>query len=195
MEVDQIITSFKQGKRGNCVSIAVIKTAIRHYGIDNVFSNVKKRGNKYKIEMRDGFDTVIREHEIQKGARFSKFNKGSDETIREKAYFYFTAMAKRVYVEGEVDVFLGRRNLRGALRSLNNGESYMEGIRWLGLDKNHLKIPEEQIADYPNLIGRSNGHCFFIGDGNYVDNYGRKISFEESQKKESFKIKTLVALI
>ena len=190
---EYMIRAFRQGKRGNCVSIAVIKAAMAHYGPDNIFTNVTAlSGGRHKILMRDGFETLVRPHEIDKATRHSRFLKGKDEDLREKAYFYFAAMAKRVLVEGEIDVFLGTRTLRGALRSLNNGENYTEGFKWLGLTPFTKEIPLDQIDAHENLVGVSRGHCYYITKG-VLDNYGKPLPHQEATTS-SFKTKTLVLL-
>lgn len=194
MLITDIIQSFKQGKRGNCVSIAVIKSAMHLYGIDNIFisKETNAQGN-IEIEMRDGYKTVVRKHELVKGSKYSRFNKGNNEDIREMAFLYYTAMAKRVLTEGEIDAFLGRQTLRGALRSLHNGENYMEGIKWLGLVNNFEEIPIEEIKSHENLIGASNAHCYFISNG-IVDNYGNPFDIDALNNNNAFSTRNLVKL-
>lgn len=192
MKVTDLIKSFKQGKRGNCVSIAVIKAAIGTYGLDGVFKNVDitDEGN-YQIEMKDSFKLTLRKHEINKAAKYSRFLKGESEDIREKAYFYFAAMAKRVLVEGKIDVFSARNTLRNALRSLNNGENYLEGVEWLGLLNNYKKVSKTEINNYKHIIGVSAKHCYYISEG-FIDNYGKPIEMIDA--KSSFRTKTLIVL-
>ncbi len=195
MDKGEVIQSFKQGKRGNCVSIAVIKAAIDQYGLYDVFKGIIKDQDKYMITMKDGFETVLRDHEIEKASRYSKFIKGSDDQILSQAHFYFAAMAKRVYVEGEIDVFLGKHTLRGALRSLNNGENYLEGIKWLGLTNHFRVIQKSELQNHKNVIAASKEHCFFIENGEYIDNYGTPMKITNSNTRGAFKLDNLISLI
>lgn len=190
----EIIKAFKQGKRGNCVSIAVIKSAMALYGVNDVFIKRKKNSKGIiSIKMRDGFETVVRPHELAKAARYSKFNNGNNKEVKSMAHLYYAAMAKRVLVEGKIDAFLGRTTLRGALRSLNNGENYMEGVRWLGLEENYSRHPIEKIKKHNNLIGASPGHCYFLTNG-IVDDYGKPKPLEEVIHRSTFKTKYLIKL-
>ncbi|MEM6966783.1 MAG: hypothetical protein AAF573_18610, partial [Bacteroidota bacterium] len=80
--------------------------------------------------MRDGYSVEITSEEYTLAARLSNFKK-VDSLIFQHALLMFAAMAKRAQMEdndGQEDM-----NYAEAIETLNDGENYKEGFKWLGL--------------------------------------------------------------
>lgn len=163
-------SAFKQGGTGNCVSVAAIKAAMAKFGPDNVFKSVTRSGNGYDVTMRDGVKVRVSDAELATASRLSRFS-GKDPGVLRKANLMYAAMANRAQLEGND----GRRNMsfERACQSLNDGESYLEGARWLGL-KNHVrKISPRNLDSYTAVVTASARHAMFASNG-YVDHYGSR---------------------
>jgi len=163
-------SAFKQGGTGNCVSVAAIKAAMAKFGPDQVFKSVTRSGNGYDVTMRDGVKVRVSDSELASASRLSRFS-GKDPAVLRKANLMYAAMANRAQLEGND----GRKHMsfERACQSLNDGESYIEGARWLGL-KNHVrKINPRDIDDYSAVVTASSKHAMFASKG-YIDHYGRR---------------------
>jgi len=200
MAVQEIIESFGQGKTGNCVSIACIKAGIAKWGEDQVFQNFKgSLANGADVIMRDGFSTIIRPHDFTQAKKMSKFVKLQNADMYNWAEIYFAAMAKRVLVESGFDargLFLNK--FKRAIKSLNNGDDYMEGIHWIGFNKSCRKKNTLADIDYNNpVVAASPKHCFFIYQGFY-DRYGTAtpITKLETERSVAFRaVKYFVEIV
>jgi hypothetical protein len=167
---DVYFSAFKQGAAGNCVSVAAIKASMAKFGPDHVFKSVTRSGNGYDVTMRDGVKVRVSDAELSTASRLSRLS-GKDPALLRKANLMYAAMANRAQLEGND----GRRNMsfERACQSLNDGESYLEGARWLGL-KNHIqKINPRNLDSYSAVVAASSKHAVFASSG-YVDHYGRK---------------------
>jgi hypothetical protein len=167
---DVYFSAFKQGAAGNCVSVAAIKAAMAKFGPDQVFKSVTRSGNGYDVTMRDGVKVRVSDAELSTASRLSRLS-GKDPALLRKANLMYAAMANRAQLEGND----GHRNMSfaRACQSLNDGESYLEGARWLGL-KNHIqKINPRNLDSYSAVVAASSKHAVFASSG-YVDHYGRK---------------------
>lgn len=162
--------AFKQGGTGNCVSVAAIKAAMTKFGPDNVFKSVTRSGNGYDVTMRDGVKVKVSDAELSTASRLSRFS-GKDAGLLRKANLLYAAMANRAQLQGND----GRKNMsfERACQSLNDGESYLEGARWLGLKDHVRKINPRNLDSYTAVVAASSKHAMFASSG-YVDHYGRK---------------------
>jgi hypothetical protein len=167
---DAYFTGFKQGGAGNCVSVAAIKAAMTKFGPDNVFKSVSRSGNGYDITMRDGVKVRVSDAELSTASRQSRISGRNPELVR-KANLMYAVMAKRAQRDGNDG--LKNMSFERACRSLNDGESYLEGPRWLGLKDHMRKINPDHIDRYSAAVGASSRHAVFASGG-YVDHYGRK---------------------
>ncbi|ADO75088.1 hypothetical protein [Stigmatella aurantiaca] len=167
---DRYFSGFKQGGTGNCVSVAAIKAAMAKFGPDQVFKSVKRSGQGYDVTMRDGVKVRVSDAELATAGRLSRIS-GRDPKLVRDAVLMYAAMANRAQLEGND----GRKNMsfERACQSLNDGESYREGPRWLGLQKHVRKIDPNDIHRYTAVVGASSRHAVFASDG-FVDHYGKK---------------------
>lgn len=181
-----LITAFKQGGTGNCVSIAIIKASIEIFGMDKVVI-YSKNENGYNITMKDGYQLKLTYSELEIASKKSFFQNGTNDNILEYANFLFGAMAKRAQEEnndGNLDM-----SYQQATDTLNNGEYYLEGPHWLGL-RHHIRyIGRKYCSQYPGVVRASKSHCAFITFG-VEDNYGKPdtLSWIESKFFKFYRI-------
>jgi hypothetical protein len=166
---DVYFSAFKQGGTGNCVSVAAIKAAMAKFGPDNVFKSVTRSGSGYDVTMRDGVKVRVSDSELASASRLSRLS-GKDSALLGKANLMYAAMANRAQLQGND----GRKNMsfERACQSLNDGESYLEGAKWLGLKDHMRKINPRDMDSYTAVVTASSKHAMFASGG-YIDHYGR----------------------
>lgn len=167
---DAYFTGFKQGGTGNCVSVAAIKAAMTKFGPDQVFKHMARAGNGYDITMRDGVKVRVSDAELALARQQSRIS-GRNPELVSKANLMYAAMAKRAQRDGNDG--LKNMSFQRACQSLNDGESYLEGPRWLGLKDHVRKIKPDDMDRYSAVVAASNRHAVFASGG-YVDHYGKK---------------------
>ena len=167
----EIITSFKQGGTGNCVTIAIIKAGIEIFGLYNIFHYQKNNeGDGFSFMMRDGIENTVTSEELDLARQGSKFTVLNNQEIFDYANICFAAMAKRAMIEGNDD--MENPSYQQAIGTLNNGEYYLHGPNWIGLRHNYRYIGRKYARNNPGCVGASKHHCFYVSNG-LEDNYGR----------------------
>ncbi|RIV47530.1 hypothetical protein [Flagellimonas pelagia] len=169
METKELIKAFKQGKTGNCVSIAIIKAGIQIFGIDKVFNHLWV-DDICEVTMRDGYELSFTREEFIKGEKGSKFQLLNNKEIFDYANLCFTVMAKRAQVEENDD--FENMTFEKAIETLNDGEYYRHGPDWIGLQYNILNTKRKHVWKQKGVVGASKKHCFFASEG-IEDDYGR----------------------
>ncbi len=168
--VDQIFTGFRQTTEGNCVAVAAIKAAMVRFGPGGVFKSQTRVSGGWDVVMRDGYRVRVSDAELRTATSVSDM-KGKDGALLEQANLIYAAMAKRAQQQGND----GLRNMTyaRACESLNDGESYREGPKWLGLEAHVRKIRPSDLHRYDAAVAASSKHAVF-SSGKYVDHYGTK---------------------
>jgi len=163
-----ILAAFKQGGTGNCVSVAAIKAAMTTFGPEGVFSSQTRVSGGVDVVMRDGVTVHVTEGELRKAPALSRFV-GSGGPLLDQATLMFAAMSKRALLEGNDN----RRfsSIEAAARSLNDGESYLEGAAWLGLSRHMKTIGPDELSSYPSAVAASKKHAVFASGGQ-IDRFG-----------------------
>jgi hypothetical protein len=112
-----LITSWRQGREGNCASVAVIKAAMHKWG-NKVFADQKLASDGgFDVRMRDGKQIHVSPQELAAARRMSHFV-GRDSKAFDYANLVYASMAKRALLERHE----GARTFSQACHSLNNGE-------------------------------------------------------------------------
>lgn len=171
----ELIEGFYQGAAGNCASIAIIKCAISLFGVETVFSSATQTVGQANVTLRDGFTTSVTPDHLATARRLSKFA-GKNVELLSHAHFLFTVMATRVLAE-END---GRRvhSFEEAAATLNDGEHWLEGPKWLGLSDYVREGPnwpwgfvvarwraKRWLARRPHGIAKSAKHVWYTSKG------------------------------
>ena len=161
-----IIGAFKQGGERNCVTVAIIKAAIEVFGIYKVVQ-IGRDGESYNVKMRDGIQLTVTNADVDFASQHSNFMIGADNELFAYANFLFAVMAKRAQEEGNENA----TTYEDAIASLNNGEHYSSGARWLGLARFCVAVPKQAITKFGGIVGASTDHCFYVTYG-WQDDYG-----------------------
>lgn len=170
-KAERIMRAFRQHGEGNCVSIAIIKAGIDAFGTNGLFDKVD-RGGAFYVVLRDGTELSVTTEEVaaaEKGSGFQLL--GTDPQSKDIftcAQFAFAVMAKRAQLDGND----GSLSYERAIDSLNDGERYTEGPRWLGLQHHVRPIGVKYRFRYDACVGASPKHCFYMSHG-FEDQYGR----------------------
>jgi hypothetical protein len=163
-----ILAAFKQGGTGNCVSVAAIKAAMTTFGPEGVFRSQTRVPGGVDVVMRDGVTVHVTDEELRKAPGLSRFV-GAEGPLLDQANLMFAAMSKRALLEGNDN----RRfsSIEAAARSLNDGESYLEGAAWLGLSRHMKTVGPDELSAYPAAVAASKKHAVFVSDGQ-IDRFG-----------------------
>ncbi|WDU63920.1 hypothetical protein LRS56_05180 [Pseudomonas poae] len=172
---DDIWGGFRQGPGGNCVTVSAIKVAMVKFGQSptDIFEDVQKEGDGYRVVMRDGYVLQLSKAELDTAAQRSKFV-GRDKEALKDAHFLFAVSAKRAQLENN-DGYAGM-GFRAAIHSLNDGEDEQgpgEGLLRLGLRQHIKRVPVSELAS--GVLGMVNrrGHSAAVING-VEELYGKK---------------------
>lgn len=174
---DNIWNGFKQGRRGNCVTISAIKAAMAKFGQSptDIYKSVEKTPDGYRVVMRDGFKLALKQSELDEAIRGSDFVLLNDREMLKDAHFLFACSAKRAQMENNDG--WASRSFGAAIHSLNTGEDEWgpgEGFKRLGLESYMVDVSVNDFADR-SLIGMFNrrGHSVAVVDGS-EELYGKR---------------------
>jgi hypothetical protein len=173
---EDLFKGFSQTDRGNCVSTAIIKGALDHYGKD-VFKDVKKgEDGSYSVKLQDGKDVTVSRAELQAAAAGSHYV-GSEPETKAFANLAYAVMAKRAEQEGHE----GSKTFGEALVTLSNGENAKETPKFLGLEDKMKSIPIDQVEGKNGVVAWGDGHCFYVDTLNgktYGDRWGTQSDYD-----------------
>jgi hypothetical protein len=164
---DNIWSGFRQGPDGNCVTVSAIKAAMYRFGQSptDIFKQVAKVSDGYRVVMRDGFQLTLTDRELIEGARGSRFV-GGDQGMLKDAQFLFAVSAKRAQMENN-DRTAGR-SYQTAVRSLNDGEDESgpgEGFLRLGLRQHMKRVSVRELAAGQLGMCNRTGHSVAVING------------------------------
>jgi hypothetical protein len=174
-KADSIWSGFRQGSEGNCVTVSAIKVAMEKFGQSptDIYKEVQKTAQGYKVAMRDGFRLDVTHAELLAAAQVSQFV-GRDRGMLKDANFLYAVSAKRAQMENND----GRaaRSFSAALHSLNDGEDERgagEGFLRLGLRKHMKKVSVRELARGQLGMVNRDAHSVAVIDGR-EELWGRK---------------------
>ena len=164
---ENIWSGFRQGPDGNCVTVSAIKAAMHRFGQSptDIYKQVTKVGDGYRVVMRDNFELTLTDRELAEGARGAQF-KGRDNGMLKDAQFLFAVSAKRAQMENN-DRTAGR-GYQAAIRSLNDGEDEGgpgEGFLRLGLRQYMKTVPVQELARGQLGMCNRTGHSVAVING------------------------------
>lgn len=172
---DLLIESFYQGKRNNCVSIALIKAAFNVFGPENVFKKVEQLNDTtWTIILKNDFELSLHSSELKKANISAGFimKDSLDQKIidlKNKAVFTYAVMAKYKYKNENLNTF------DKALNQIENGATTSKSYKNLGLElnKNVKKLNRLSGRKKCGLVAWSPTHAVFACNG-YIDNHGKR---------------------
>lgn len=168
LSIKKYIASFFIDTTENCVAIATIKALLNIYTLEEIVQIESIGKYQSRITLRDGFTTTLSTKEVLYCARQLKVNANNKGPHKSTIDLLFAIMIKRLVIENGVLSFWNGRGIRAANIALSRGESYDDGVKWLGIKGR--KITENVIPKYQSVIGGNSYNCFFIADNMYDRN-------------------------
>lgn len=152
-----LFTAFRQTDRGNCVTTAVIKAAMDHYGGRVLESFQPNDVGGYDVAMRDGYELRLTGEELEAGATGSHYADQHNDT-KSYANLLYTAAAKRAQLEGHE----GAVTFSQALLSLNNGEGPRSVPHFLGLGELMEPLEMSEVIGIDGAVVYGGGHAYYV---------------------------------
>lgn len=179
VDSEQLFTCFRQGNRGNCVSIGFIKAAIGVFGINGVFDEkpvndtttlvTLKNGQKYTLTQSEFYlaDTIM---------HLRKTKSGIDTTIRKYATRCFAVMAKVRQVQRNAASFYE------AAERLSKSASASKIAPALGLENYIVSLNYDEFGNNCGILAWRKKHALYVCSG-YMDDHGKKLPITDEYYK------------
>ena len=177
VDPDVLVKAFKQGKRGNCASIALIKSSIalikssiNVFGINNVFQESSINDTLFKIILKNEDSLELSTREIisaQKAADFI-LKDSSQKDLYDYAVKCYAIMGKmRERIESMT-------SYDHALKKLGKGAYTPTVYEFLGLEQNKKSLKRfSNITSLCGVVAWRKKHAVFSCNG-YIDEHGKK---------------------
>lgn len=169
---DILITAFKQGGRGNCASIALIKAAISVYGLNNVFQEQVLADGNMEATLKNGKKYILTPQELTLAETSADFKK-KDPTTEEKSIIAYAVKCYAVMAKVREDIH-GFNSYEDALKKLDRGAYTPSVYLFLGLEDKIFTY--RRGADVNNKCGVvcwRNKHAVYACNG-FIDEWGKK---------------------
>ena len=184
---EELISAWRQGSAGNCVTVAAIKCAQTRFGAElsnakdtnkGIFSSAARTSDGgLKVTMRDGYQCALTAEELELAAKRSQFRSSNPAVLKNAVELYAVA-AKRAQLDGNDGYKAGAMSYERALTSLNDGEhtsKVMEQVGRLGLSNYAKKVKRSELKNYEAGLANGDGHAYFVTEG-ARDHYGKEIA-------------------
>lgn len=172
VDADNLFTCFRQGERGNCASIALIKAAINVFGIDSVFSEQRINDTLIQAVLKNGRKYSISNSDLQfaqKSADFKIQVNGHEEIINYAIKCYAVMGKVRQELEG-LDTY------KESLEYLERGYYTPSVYVLLGMENNVIHLKRfSNISSKCGIVAWRTKHAVFACNG-FMDDHGRKES-------------------
>ena len=183
----ELISAWRQGAEGNCVTVAAIKCAQTRFGTElanaedanrGIFSSaVRTTDGGLEVTMRDGFKCSLSAEELAVAAKRANFRSSNPAVLKNAVELYAVA-AKRAQIDGNDGHKPGAMSYERALTSLNDGEhtsQIMEQVGRRGLSGYAKKVKRGELKNYAAGLANGDGHAYFVTKG-ARDHYGKSIA-------------------
>jgi hypothetical protein len=179
VDSEQLFTCFRQGNRGNCVSIGFIKAAINVFGINGVFEEkpindtttqvILKNGQRYTLTQSEFYlaDTIM---------HLRKTKSGMDTVIRKYATRCFAIMAKVRQIQKNAASFYE------AAERLSKSASASKIAPTLGLENYVIALNYEDFGNNCGILAWRKKHALYVCNG-YMDDHGKKLPVTDEYYK------------
>ncbi|WP_397363299.1 hypothetical protein [Olleya sp. R77988] len=158
-------------KNGNCVTIALIKSAIVQFGsIDAIFKSFDETNNKTTVVFKDSFEASVNLDEINIVKNISGIIPHDNSIYYETAIKLFSIIAKRIYLTKENFSSECITDFKSAVEYLNAGYSTKKAYKLLALQKKEIK--KKNIKKFKSAIIYSGAHASYCSYG-YQDIFGK----------------------
>ena len=175
IDSETLFTCFKQGNKGDCVSIGLIKAAICVYGVNGVFEEHKINDTLTEVTLKNGKKYIVTDTEfkIADTAMHISAGKPALPIVMRYATRCFAVMAK---VKQDID---NTPTFKEAIEKLSHSASGHKSFYKLGLENKVVML--DKNPDYSTVCGGvawTKKHVLFVCNG-YMDRYGRRVPIEE----------------
>lgn len=164
-----------QGSEGNCATVACIKAAMDRYD-DKVFDEVNRSDNGVSVRLQNGDLVNLSNGELATARQLSNF-RGSDPAALDYANLCYAVAAKRALQFGND----GARDFASACHSLNNGQDIYSPAKFLGLERQMVRLNPRTLDGQDSVVAGSWQHAVFVNrnrDGSHTtDRYGRASAY------------------
>ncbi|NVK64250.1 MAG: hypothetical protein HWE22_06665 [Flavobacteriales bacterium] len=158
-------------KNGNCVTIALIKTALVQFGsIDKIFASYVKKDGITEVLFKDGTKARISEEEKNVVRNISGIKHIDDAVYYETAIELFALIAMRVYELKSTYSEKCIHSFQHAVEFLNSGYPTEKSPELLGLARKPIKV--KRLNNYKSAIIYSSAHTAYCCYG-YQDQAGK----------------------
>ncbi len=169
----RIFSTFRQGERGNCASVALIKAAMNVYGIGNVFQEERIADTLWRITTKNNSQYYLSSRELRMAATSADFRLEDSNELELYRYAVrcYAVMGK---VREDLDQSEDIKNYADALEALEAGAYTPTVFRYLGLEnKINAMYKWESTANKCGVVAWRSKHAVFACYG-YMDNHGDK---------------------
>jgi hypothetical protein len=166
-----MFNTFKQGvlkDDGNCNCVAVVKSAIGTFGVNNVFRYVAtdNASAKYTVRLRNEQTIILTFAELEEAKSISGFSEKAKDLlsadIRKYALFCFAVMAKRLQLSNPAYSY------KTAIADINDGYELHATAALLGLQLKPLKpCSFENLSTYNHIIILNSYYTAYANTGYY----------------------------
>jgi hypothetical protein len=171
IDSDVMFTCFKQGNKGDCVSIALIKAAICVYGLHGVFDEKQLNDTLTEVTLKNGKKYIVSQTEfgIADTAMHIKLGKFGVPELMGYATKCFAVMAK--VKQGLDNIATFEESINKLLKGASGHKSFYK----LGLENKVVML--DRAPNYSKICGAvawTKKHVLFVCNG-YMDRYGKKV--------------------
>lgn len=158
---------FRQGRYGNCATVAVIKAGLDKFGEKGLL-NAQKTADGYRVRLRNGDVVNVSQSDLDLARQKSDFQPaGSSKSVPLKDYLAYAVVAKQLQkAHGG--------SLSQAMDSLNNGQDPMVVAGYLGLKATVVSVQQAE-SDRGGAIVVDSNHAMEARDGR-VDLWGDSVA-------------------
>ena len=169
---DILITAFKQGGRGNCASIALIKATISVYGLGNVFQEQILADGTLEITLKNSKKYTLTQEELKMAEESADFKK-KDPTEDEKTIIAYAVKCYAVMGKVREDIH-GFNSYEDALQKLDRGAYTPAVYMFLGLE-NKIKTfrRRSNVDNECGIVCWRTKHAVYACNG-FIDEWGKK---------------------
>lgn len=169
---------------GNCVVIALIKTALVEFGsVNNVYSSYRNTGDEIFITFNDGLQVTLTKEELKEAEQSAKFGREAGSKYFNDAIIVYASICKRVQVHktGVIEKYKKCVNtFRDGILFINSGFPTDNCGVLLG-----LKLVERKAGEQSSLnaaIIRTAAHTAYCSEGVQDINGNRHVIVNNKMK-------------
>lgn len=165
-----LFKAFKQGARGNCASIALIKSSINIFGLHGVFTEKKLDEDTWEILLKNQKKIILSNEDIEKAKKSADFKTKNNENA-ELVHYAIKCYAVMAKMREKLE---GIESFDMALKKLEKGYYTPLVYNLLGLENNVKSLTRfSNVENKCGIVAWRTKHAVYSCNG-YFDNHGNK---------------------